>query len=116
MFYPPNGRKEAKKSWEFGDCLTASNRDTPPGRRLLAQLSHFGRDPVEVGILRQEFVHFLEPDKDVTGEAIDFLMEMPDLELGLQVDVVLDIGVDPIFRGLPVLTEEDKDGEKDGLE
>ena len=43
--------------------------------------------------------------KDITGQAIDLFVEVRDFKFRLQIDVILNIRVDAIFGGLPVLAE-----------
>ena len=60
-------------------------------------------------------MHAIEADEDIAGEAVDLFVEVSDFELGLQVHVILDVGMHAVFRGLAILAEQDEDGEEDGL-
>ena len=52
---------------------------------------------VGLGIFGQELMNPFQAKEDITGQAIDFFVEVRDFEFRLQIDVVLDVGVDAVF-------------------
>jgi len=49
-------------------------------------------------------------------QVVDLLVQVGDLELGLEIDVVFHVISHPITLGLPVLREQDEDREEDRLQ
>ena len=61
-------------------------------------------------------MELVEPGEHVGGEPVHLFVEVGDLQFGLQIHVVLDVGTDPVLGRLTILAEQDEDREKDGLE
>ena len=61
-------------------------------------------------------VQIVEPFQGLGVQVVHLLVQLGDLELGLEVDVVLDIPPDAVLRHLPVLAEQHEHREEDRLE
>ena len=43
-------------------------------------------------------------------------MKVRNLQLGLKIDIIFDVGPDAILRSLPILAQEHENGQENGLE
>src|SRR6266446_5056369 len=84
--------------------------------RLRLHAANLGGGDVEIRVAGQQAMHAIETEENVAREAVELLVQVRDFEFGLQVHVILDVGMDAVLGGLAVLAEQDEDGEKDGLE
>src|SRR6185436_14765671 len=57
-----------------------------------------------------------QPGQDLRVHVVELLMHVGDLQLGFEVDLVLDVVADALAGDLAVLAEEHEDREDDGLE
>src|SRR5829696_1093172 len=64
----------------------------------------------------EQLLELAEAAEHLLLEVVGLVVEVGDLHLGLDVDVVLDVGAHLVLLGLPVGADEHEGGEEDGLE
>ena len=50
------------------------------------------------------------------SETIQLVVKVRNLQLGLKIDIIFDVGPDAILRSLPILAQEHENGQENGLE
>src|SRR5919198_5421242 len=68
------------------------------------------------GLMREQLFEVAEAAQHLLVEVVGLLVQLGDLELGLDVHVVLDVGAHLVLLRLTVLADEDEAGEEDGFE
>src|SRR5262245_6854404 len=74
-----------------------------------------GRDRLRRARAAERALEAVQARQHVLAHLVDLLVQVRDLELGLEVDLVLDVAADAIARGLPVRAEQEQRRQDDRL-